>query len=339
MLAETRIVEAEKAAHRAVRILEKGDAWSLFAEALTTHGTALARLNRTGDARRAFERAISVAEQAGDAQGAGLAALTMVEELSQHLTNNDLCVTVDRAAKLLVESREIAVVHRLARVASYVLSVVRNYLELPPTVEWTKFSFPDAVRRYEAHFIKLALKDAGGRITRAARLLRLKGHQSLTSLLKKHPDIPVTRRKRSIIPAGDIDVRRRIESGDRTVRILHVEDDKTVAGIVKEMLEDQGWQVETCTDGNAALGKISSEDELDLLLVDYDLPGANGLEIINRARDMDHRCDTRMVVLSASPVEAAAREAGADVFLRKPQDVTALVETINRLLEEGEQET
>ena len=73
--------------------------------------------------------------------------------------------------------------------------------------------------------------------------------------------------------------------------------------------------------------------------ISYDLPGVNGLEIISHARELDHRCDTPMVVLSASPVDAAAREAGADVFLRKPQDVTALVETINRLLEEREQET
>jgi hypothetical protein len=57
--------------------------------------------------------------------------------------------------------------------------LVRNFLELPPTVDWTKFSFPDARRHYDAHFIKLALKDAGGKITRAARLLRLKGHHSL----------------------------------------------------------------------------------------------------------------------------------------------------------------
>ena len=195
------------------------------------------------------------------------------------------------------------------------------------------------MRRYEAHFIKLALKDTGGRITHAARLLRLKGHQSLTSLLKKHPDIPVTRRKRSIIPAGDIDVREHIKSGDRTVRILHVEDDKTVAGIVKEMLEERGWHVETCEDGNAALEKISGEDEYDLLLVDYDLPGVNGLELINSARELDHRCDIPMVVLAASPVEAAAREAGADVFLHKPQDISSLVETINRLLEEREQDS
>jgi DNA-binding response OmpR family regulator len=124
----------------------------------------------------------------------------------------------------------------------------------------------------------------------------------------------------------------------QTARILHVEDDKTIAGIVKEMLEDQGWQVGTCADGNAALEKIAGEDDYDLLLLDYDLPGANGLELINRARELDHRCDTPIVILAASPVEAAAREAGADVFLQKPQDVSALVETVNRLLEEREQE-
>ena len=204
LLAEGRVVEAEKAAHRAVRTLEKGNAWSLLAEALTTHGTALARLDHVVHARAAFEQASNVAEQAGDIEGAGLAALTMVEELSQHLSNNDLCITVDRAAKLLAESREIATVRRLAKTSSYVLSVVRNYLELPPTVDWSKFSFPEAVLRYEAHFIKQALRDAGGRITRAARLLGFKRHQSLTSLLnKRHKDIPVTRRKRSIIRAED----------------------------------------------------------------------------------------------------------------------------------------
>ena len=124
----------------------------------------------------------------------------------------------------------------------------------------------------------------------------------------------------------------------RTVRILHVEDNETVAVMVKETLEGQGWQIETCADGSAALGKILGEDTYDLLLVDYDLPGANGLEIIKCARELDHRCATPMVVLAASPVEAAAREAGADVFLRKPQGVTSLVETINRFLEERAKE-
>jgi DNA-binding response OmpR family regulator len=49
---------------------------------------------------------------------------------------------------------------------------------------------------------------------------------------------------------------------------------------------------------------------------------------------MAHRSATPIVMLSATPVEAAAREAGADVFLQKPQGIGLLVETINRLLEE-----
>ena len=104
------------------------------------------------------------------------------------------------------------------------------------------------------------------------------------------------------------------------------------------MFEAQGWRVETCADGNAALENISGEDQYDLLLFDYDLPGINGLELINHARELDHRCATPIVVLAASPVEAEAREAGADVFLRKPQDIGLLAETINRLLRERQQE-
>jgi CheY-like chemotaxis protein len=123
-----------------------------------------------------------------------------------------------------------------------------------------------------------------------------------------------------------------------TVSILHVEDDEIVASVAREILEAQGWRVETCADGNAALEKISGNDEYDLLLVDNDLPGVNGLQLINHARELDHRCATPMIVLAANPVEAEAREAGADVFLRKPQGIGLLAETINRLLGERQQE-
>jgi CheY-like chemotaxis protein len=99
-----------------------------------------------------------------------------------------------------------------------------------------------------------------------------------------------------------------------------------------ELLHDQGWSVETCADGNTALVKLSANARYDLLLIDYDLPGVNGLELVRRARNLTHRADTPIVMLSASPVEAAAREAGADVFLQKPRDVGSLVETITSLI-------
>ena len=122
------------------------------------------------------------------------------------------------------------------------------------------------------------------------------------------------------------------------VTVLHVEDHDIVARMAKEMLESEGWDVETCSDGNAALEKICGHTRYDLLLLDYDLPGVNGLELVSRARALAHRARTPIVVLSATPIRLAARKAGADVFLQKPQDVTSLVETINRLLSVCEQD-
>ena len=61
-----------------------------------------------------------------------------------------------------------------------------------------------------------------------------------------------------------------------SIRILHVEDDETIAVLTREMLEAQGWYVETCSNGTSALEKICSEAPYDCLLVDYKLPDLNG---------------------------------------------------------------
>ena len=122
-----------------------------------------------------------------------------------------------------------------------------------------------------------------------------------------------------------------------TIRILHVEDDETIAVLTREMLEAQGWYVETCSNGFSALEKICSDARYDFLLLDYKLPDLNGLELVHRARTLAHRSKTLIAVISANSVEAEAREAGANVFLSKPQDLLSLPDTIKRLLVEHRQ--
>jgi CheY-like chemotaxis protein len=121
------------------------------------------------------------------------------------------------------------------------------------------------------------------------------------------------------------------------LRILHVEDDETIAVLTREMLEAQGWYVETCSNGTSALEKICSDTRYDFLLIDYKLPDLTGLELVHRARTLAHRSKTLIAVISANSVEAEAREAGADVFLSKPQDLLSLPDTIKRLLVEHQQ--
>lgn len=187
MLAEGRTVDAEKIARSAVRVLEKGDELSLLAEALTTHGISLARLNHTGPAHAALERAIDVSNQAGDFQSAGLAALAMIEELRKRLTDEEIWIAINCLQVLLRSTQDLTILRRIAQ-AFHTL-----HQPLVPN-DWSKFSLRDAIHKYEAQVIKLALKEAGGSVTRAARLLGFRHHQSLISLMAgRHRDLVAAR--------------------------------------------------------------------------------------------------------------------------------------------------
>jgi DNA-binding response OmpR family regulator len=114
--------------------------------------------------------------------------------------------------------------------------------------------------------------------------------------------------------------------------ILYVEDTRFVADAVRETLEWEGWRVETCADGYVASLLIKSERRYDLLLLDNELPNLSGLELTRRARELPHRKRTPIIMLSASEGVREALLAGANVFLRKPQDIGKIVETVARLL-------
>lgn len=305
----------------------------MLAEALITHGVALSRLHHPEKARVALRQAADVAEQAGDIESAGVAALTLIEELGQDFSNDDERTTIERANVLLEKTQNMALVKRLA-IAS--LRTVRTILGPP---DWTNFSLRDAVRSYEAHWIKLALEETGGLVTRATPLLGFKHHQSLISVINaRHHDLlatrsPVIKRKHSLLLHSK---RRSDDSSVRPVSpfsILHVEDNQVVAIMVKETLEAEGWDIETCVDGTIALEKIESDAHYDLLLLDSDLPGVNGLDLLRAARRFAHRRLTPIVLLSAQTIEREALDAGANAVLHKPEGVRVLAKTIARFLE------
>ena len=116
------------------------------------------------------------------------------------------------------------------------------------------------------------------------------------------------------------------------ISILYAEDFQPVKHIVKETLELEGWRVEDCDDGLTALRHIESRAPYDLILLDDELPGLTGLELVARARALDHRRHTPVVMLSAAERRRAAHAVGVNIFLKKPEGVQSLVETIKRLL-------
>jgi tetratricopeptide (TPR) repeat protein len=84
-LKQGRLAEAERVARAAVRVQEQGDRHALLAEALTTHGRSLARLERYGAALFAFRRAVDLCEHTGSSNQAAAAALAAFQEIGEHL--------------------------------------------------------------------------------------------------------------------------------------------------------------------------------------------------------------------------------------------------------------
>ena len=344
LLAEGRVAEAERLVRSTISTLEKGDEQALLAEALTTHGIALARLGNHARSRVLLRRAIEVAETAGDLEGAGRAHLSLIEEMGDQTAATELATIYQSAADLLQRSQDPSMGKRLIGCARKVIEALgesEGENRAAPENSWEGFSFKEKILDCERALIERALRDANGSVTRAARLLGFKHHQSLISLINsRHKELLKTRtavrkRRRHIFskprkikyrPAG------LPEPGSTQISILHAEDNEPLANLINEMFSGEAWRVELCVDGDSALRKLTSDERIDLLLVDNELPGLSGLDLVKRARKMTHRRRTPIVMLSGNDCETEAWRAGVDAFLKKPQQVKDLPSTISRLL-------
>ena len=119
------------------------------------------------------------------------------------------------------------------------------------------------------------------------------------------------------------------------VSILYAEEAPLVAEAVRETLEAEGWRVEVCARGDEALRRLQGEAHFDLLILDFRLPGLDGLELARRARALPRAVRTPIIMFTDSEVERDARRAGVDAYLRKPRDVYSLARTAAGLLGRG----
>ena len=120
------------------------------------------------------------------------------------------------------------------------------------------------------------------------------------------------------------------------IRILYAEDYDLVLFTVKQLLELEGWQVDICRDGLAALKKIESDEHYDLIILDVQMPGESGLTLVQRARQLPHRRHLPVIMFSGSLQHDDALAAGANAFLNKPTGMKDLIATCKSLLDPEE---
>lgn len=117
------------------------------------------------------------------------------------------------------------------------------------------------------------------------------------------------------------------------MRILLVEDEKTLAIPLADALRDEGHQVTMLHEGPAALAWLAAHP-CDLLVTDVRLPGADGIQVLERARRQDPPAAC-LVMTGYATVEQAvqAMKLGAMSYLQKPFPMEALLGLVQQAAE------
>lgn len=112
------------------------------------------------------------------------------------------------------------------------------------------------------------------------------------------------------------------------MNVFVVDDERPVMQLCMTVLEIQGHQVEGFTRGEEALARLGL-GRPDLLVVDYKMPGLNGIEVVRRARSLYP--DLRVVMITGHGTREMveeARAAGVNAVLLKPFTPNELASTV-----------
>ena len=200
-IATNKLKEAEAAARRSVSVLDKSGHSNTLADSLITYGIVLARRQQTDPAQFIFQRAIEVAHNAGALSTAGIAALTMIEEIDQ-LSVETLSNAYEQAGEWLSTCQSQDLWFRFKVAGKKVVRELRRGDQDANGILFNKpCHMPREVLQFERRLISQALATASGRITHAAKWLGI-GRQRLAYIIDtRHPELlkertPVRRRPR-----------------------------------------------------------------------------------------------------------------------------------------------
>ncbi len=123
------------------------------------------------------------------------------------------------------------------------------------------------------------------------------------------------------------------------VRVLVVDDSDINLEVAKGILEKQGAIVTTCSDGAAAVEQVRSHyEQLDIVLMDVQMPVTDGNEATRRIRGDPHLQTLPIVALTAGALvgeRQRALDAGMNDFVSKPFEPPVLIRKVRRLVEQA----
>ncbi len=123
------------------------------------------------------------------------------------------------------------------------------------------------------------------------------------------------------------DPRENMETKDKNMKVLCVEDNKTMSYILSALMEKWGYHPLMASNGKEALKHLSGDEPPMLILTDWMMPEMNGLELIKEIRHSDPSPGRYIIILSARTEKnqiVEGLEAGANDYIQKPFDSAEL---------------
>jgi two-component system response regulator MprA len=114
-------------------------------------------------------------------------------------------------------------------------------------------------------------------------------------------------------------------------RILIIEDDDQILKILRRSLVYEGYQVDTAADGEEGLNLLR-DNKPALVILDWMLPGMDGLEVCRRIRDLGNQPVLMLTAKDTLEDRVQGLDAGADDYLIKPFELDELLARIRALL-------
>jgi two-component system response regulator ArlR len=116
------------------------------------------------------------------------------------------------------------------------------------------------------------------------------------------------------------------------MKILVVEDEPQMMGLLKQFLEDENYVVEEASDFQSGLDKIVSFD-YDCILLDIMLPDGNGLDLLQELKNMD-KADSVIIISAKDSLDDKIKglDLGADDYMTKPFHIAELNSRIKSVI-------
>jgi two-component system response regulator VanR len=116
-----------------------------------------------------------------------------------------------------------------------------------------------------------------------------------------------------------------------SIKILLVEDDEHIRNTVKVFLNEAGYEVDACVDGDEAHEKFY-DNAYQLVILDIMLPGMDGYELLREFRKLNNTPILMMTALSDDDNQVRAFDAQADDYVTKPFKIQLLLKRAEALL-------